>query len=375
MPESTIQKPKKPTAAFPLYSHRNGRWAKKIRGKTHYFGPWDDPNGALETYLDQKDELLAGRTPRLTKDGFTLHDLCNEFLTAKRHQQEAGDITKQTFDDYFKTCETMLRMLGKKRLVDDLGPLDFRTFRAKLAKTRNPNTLGNEIQRVRVAFNYAYNVDLIKHPVKFGPDFKRPAKRVLRALRQKKGRRMFEADELFDLIEGIDRPMRAMVLLGINCGFGNSDCGRLPMSAIKNGWIDFPRPKTAIERRCPLWPETIEAIEDALRHRPEPQLPEHADLVFVTKYGQPWAKETADNPITKEFRKLLDGFGLHRPGLGFYALRHTFETIAGGSRDQVAVNHIMGHADQSMAGVYREHIEDERLVDVTDHVWNWLFAE
>ncbi len=74
-------------------------------------------------------------------------------------------------------------------------------------------------------------------------------------------------------------------------------------------------------------------------------------------------------------RKLLDQLKLHRPGLGFYALRHTFETIAGGSRDQVAVNHIMGHADQSMAGVYREHIEDDRLVAVTDHVWDWLFAE
>ena len=74
-------------------------------------------------------------------------------------------------------------------------------------------------------------------------------------------------------------------------------------------------------------------------------------------------------------RKLLDQLKLHRPGLGFYALRHTFETIAGGSRDQVAVNHIMGHADQSMAEVYREHIEDDRLVAVTDHVWDWLFAE
>jgi hypothetical protein len=39
------------------------------------------------------------------------------------------------------------------------------------------------------------------------------------------------------------------------------------------------------------------------------------------------------------------------------AERHTFETIGGESRDQVAVNHIMGHADNSMAGVYRERIQ------------------
>ena len=93
----------------------------------------------------------------------------------------------------------------------------------------------------------------------------------------------------------------------------------------------------------------------------------------MTKYGQPWAKDIADNPVTKEFRKLIDAIDtaaakdakkrkakppakIHRHGLGFYALRHTFETIGGESRDQVAVNHIMGHADASMAGVYRERI-------------------
>ena len=69
----------------------------------------------------------------------------------------------------------------------------------------------------------------------------------------------------------------------------------------------------------------------------------------------------------------LKKLGLYRPGLGFYALRHTFETIAGESRDQVAVNHIMSHADSTMAGVYRERISDERLRDVAEFVSIWLF--
>ena len=82
-----------------------------------------------------------------------------------------------------------------------------------------------------------------------------------------------------------------------------------------------------------------------------------------------------DDPVCKEFSKLIKFLKLHRPGLGFYALRHSFETIGGESRDQVAVNYIMGHAPTAndMASVYRERISDERLRAVTDHVYNWLF--
>jgi len=64
---------------------------------------------------------------------------------------------------------------------------------------------------------------------------------------------------------------------------------------------------------------------------------------------------------------------LYRKGLNFYALRHTFETIAGDSRDQVAVDHVMGHSRNDMASVYRERIDDARLKAVTDHVHSWLF--
>lgn len=372
-------KPKKPRPDFPLFPHARGYWAKKVRGHLHYFGKVaDDPKGeaALAKWLDQKDDLLAGRTPRSTPaDGLTVADLCNHFLTAKEQQRDAGDIQPRTFANYLGTCKFVVGSFGKNRLVDDLASDDFQAVRAKLAKKYGVHRLGKEVQRTRQIFKHGFDAGLIDKPVRFGPTFKKPANRIMRAHRQKNGHRMFEAEQLRTIIDSAVQPLKAMILLGINCGFGNSDCAKLPKGAVdlKGGWVNFPRPKTAIERRCPLWGETIEAIRAAIQHRPDAKDQAHDDLVFITKYGQPWFKATADNPISKVFRLLLDDLGLHRAGLGFYALRHTFETIGGESRDQIAVNHIMGHADQSMAAVYRERISDDRLRNVVDHVHDWLF--
>ena len=57
-------KPASPTPTSPSSPTLLACWAKKIRGKMHYFGPWDDPDGALTKYMEQKDALHAGRKPR-----------------------------------------------------------------------------------------------------------------------------------------------------------------------------------------------------------------------------------------------------------------------------------------------------------------------
>jgi hypothetical protein len=197
-------KPEKPYKDFPHFPHATRRWANKIRGKTHYFGPWDNWQGALNKFLEQRDDLMAGRTPRGNRDGLTIRDLCNRFLTAKEIQRDAGDIVARTFLAYMTTCKLVISSFGKTRLVTDLASSDFEQLRSSMAKTRNPNSLGTDVSRVRVVFNYAYNAGLVEHPIRFGPVFKRPGMRVIRAHRQKQGQRMFEAEELRSVLQTPD---------------------------------------------------------------------------------------------------------------------------------------------------------------------------
>ena len=92
-------KPSKPYPDFPLFPRSDGRWAKKIRGKMHYFGPWDDPDAALAKYLEQKDALHAGRKPREETGGLTLKELVNRFLNTKQALVDEGRLSALTWGD------------------------------------------------------------------------------------------------------------------------------------------------------------------------------------------------------------------------------------------------------------------------------------
>jgi integrase len=370
-------KPQKPYPDFPLFPHAAGVWAKKIKGKLHYFGKWADWQAALRRYLDEKDALFAGRTPSPGPGGVAIRELLSRFLTAKAQLLDGDELTLRTFADYKTACNRVKDQFGLDRRITTLAAEDFEKFRDKLAEGWGPVTLGNCLGRVRVLFKYAFDSGLIEKPVRFGPMFRMPSRRALRKARLANGERVFEADELRRIIDAARMPMRAMVLLGANCGFGNADCGAMPLAALHldAGWVRFPRPKTGIDRRCPLWPETVAAIRGTLMARPKPKDPGAEGRLFVTHRGAAWNKAIADNPIAKAFAKVLRTLGLQRKGRGFYALRHTFETIAGESRDQVAVNFIVGHTDESTAATCRGRISDDRLVAVVEYVRKWLFGE
>ena len=128
-------KPAKPYPEFPLFAHAAGVWAKKIRGKLHYFGPWDDPDGALAKYLEQKEALHAGRKPRESAEGTTVKLLCNQFLNHKKQLLDAGEIASRSWTEYKSACDLIVEHLGKGRLVEDVGPDDFAAPRTEYTRT------------------------------------------------------------------------------------------------------------------------------------------------------------------------------------------------------------------------------------------------
>lgn len=363
----------KPYPEFPLSRHKTGQWCKKIKGKIYYFGngSWQD---ALERYRREHEGIQTGE--RLTGSP-TIADLCNQFLAAKETAKSSGELTLRTWNDYHAVCARVVSYLGAKTELKDLTPARFADFRKHLGEGVSVTTLGNRVRMCRVMFRFASDSRLIDKPIEFAKTFDLPPVKALRRRRweqqQEHGFRMLTAEDITSLLEVASVQLKAMILLGVNCGLGNTDCSELPIGSLNltRGWLTYPRPKTMVMRECPLWPETIEAIQQVLQARRQPATDELRNRLFLTVRGKAWVKVTEnanDDAIAKEFSKLLQELDMKRPGLNFYALRHTFQTIAEGAGDIPAVRAIMGHVDASMSAAYREFVSEERLRAVVEHV-------
>src|SRR5262249_541037 len=150
-------------------------------------------------------------------------DLANAFLNAKQALVNAGEMSPRTWDDYKTACELTVKEFGKNRPVADLRPEDFEKLRGKMAKSWGPLRLGNAVQQVRSLFKYASDSVLIASPVHFGPSFKKPSRKTVRVHKAKQGAKLFTAEEIRRMLDRAKQPLRAMILLGVNCGYGNSD--------------------------------------------------------------------------------------------------------------------------------------------------------
>ena len=162
-----------------------------------------------------------------------------------------------------------------------------------------------------------------------------------------------------------DVKMRAMIWLGLNCGFGCTDCAELKWIDLDlvNARVRLPRRKTGISRDLPLWPETVESLE---------KISQTGKLVFYTSRGNPYiqtilkndgngnGKYTTLNTITTNFSRLIKKSGLDVPkGTGFYTLRRTAATIAARSGDPFAVQRLLGHVDLQMATRYVQNVSEQ----------------
>ncbi|MFC1675955.1 tyrosine-type recombinase/integrase [Planctomycetota bacterium] len=348
---------------FPLTLHKTGQFCKKIKGKLYYFGT--DKKAAFERYLEQAAYLHAGKgfKPK-SNDNFSLKTLCNLYLDYQESRSEIGEIKPRQVCDQTSHLRDFVRFIGPNRLASNITTIDLQNYRKKLIKVgKAPNTINNHISSFKAMYNWATNNEIIETV---------PNLKAIKKITQSKTKRaVFTVGQIQKLLDCADTQIRAMIWLGLNCGFGCTDCAELLWEHVDltTGRVNFARKKTGVDRNLPLWKETINCLEAV------PKINEH---IFNTRFGNKWVrverKQGKDgiikwrsyDAISASFSKLLKKANIKtEKGVGFYTLRRTAATLAAKSGDPFAVQRLLGHADLKMATTYVQDISEQ-----TDRVIN-----
>ena len=367
---------------FPLVVHPSGQWTKKVRGKVHYFGVLKDTGGALRLWLDRKDYLLAGLLPPAQRAGITVGGLLDRHLQDVDDRIAAGRLSRRTR----RRSAPVLRMLRDSNLlgfpVASLTP----SHLAVAMKTLEGRGFSLRYQKVIVTstktiFNWGYRMGLFDR-VQFGPRFSAPSEVEIEAARENEDHcRFLERDMILKVIEMASPKIEVAILLGINCGFYQSDSVAIPIGRLhldgEMPYHDFRRVKTGHRRMAALWPETVEAIRkygSSVSNVPRGQ----SDPLLVAQGSCPYNRNGYGRELSTSFNRLLRKIGAYRKGVSIGSLRHTYGTVVDLVPDQAMIDLTMGHTNKSLQKrVYSQLNLNElgRLKAVADTVREWLYGK
>jgi len=347
---------------FPLTLHPTGQYCKKVKGKIYYFG--SDKKEALQKYLDQAAYLHGYQTilEKPTSDNMTLKQLCDMYLKYQYSKLQANDLTASHHNEQIGSLNKLMAFLGQNIDINKISTLDLQNYKRKIQKSHvSVCRLNLHISIMKALFHWARKNDVLANIPNIDA--------VSRGKIVHHEKFTFNQEQVNKLLSAADVKMRAMIWLGLNCGFGCTDCAKLKWTDLDlvNARVKLPRRKTGILRDLPLWPETVKSLE---------KVPRKGELVFYTSRGKPYmqtllkadgnGKYKTLNTITTKLSRLIKKSGLDVPkGTGFYTLRRTAATITARSGDPFAVQRLLGHADLQMATRYVQDVskQTDRVIE------------
>ena len=339
---------------------------------------------SLFDLLDKKQSNIISASPHL----WTLEEICKRYYRFK-----LSDGRSPSFLDSVKRhlmyFMNWLRKQGfdpAEKKLSDMNSAILSDFRQMLAANLKiiAVTANLYINHVQMLLFWSENIHGLSHPPMGVIRKFRKNKSVKKGHGKKQNRSAISWDELEKLFVVAGVVDTALLLLGLNCGFGNTDIGTLKLCAIdlEAATVSHPRPKTGVERNFYLWPETVDILRTYIKsYRGKAVNEKVAELVFVGKRGTPFCWEQIDedgnykrsDSVKVRFRRLYEKAGLRRPyGRGYYSMRHTFATLIGfGSNDLREVQAALGQRTISIQDVYR-HDRSQKAIKAQKRIHSQL---
>ena len=304
------------------YHKSSGQYYVTRAGKRIYLGSERDE--ALKRYhhlaLGMNSTPVFSEPDKISGRLMMVKELANRFLAS---QQANWKVPKTTLRSYTYWLGRFLKDHPKLRAVD-LTVEIFAAWKISLRRRKySPQSINHFLTAVRSLYAFAEEVDLMENI----PKLKRVKNEKLPPPGSNE-KPIYPAEEIHQLITHADIQLKAMLLLGLNCGFGPKDIQDLTWGHIEGDRVTLPRSKTGVCQTYLLWPETVAALENLRGHRGE--LIERmakrgrdrtdGDHIFITRFWRPWNKDS----VAEQFRRLCKKAKV--PCYGFYRLRHCAST-------------------------------------------------
>jgi len=248
----------------------------------------DAEQAKLDRLTKLADEHHQAMVERLSKVSYSasvhVGTLLNQYADDLKNDEANGGDNSGWIATQQRQLETLTRMFGDERLksADDL--------KAIAKKLSNPATKGKRGPLARETRKQLWQrlVKALSVAEDRGQDLPRGWAKVTIDLGKKRNideLAQFTVEELSTLYRVASPIVRAMILLGLNCGFQEADFGDLEdghlfidrllpaVIASKAGakhadkWIMMPRGKTGCPGLHKLWPETVSAIRWLIARR------------------------------------------------------------------------------------------------------------
>jgi len=175
------------------------------------------------------------------------------------------------------------------------------------------------------------------------------------------GVKVFTVDELATLYRVGDDLDRLTLLLGLNTGAVHAEISTMMQSEIKRD-TDPPvmrrlRGKSHVPGQWPLWPETIQAIDNHLAHRDD----DYPNLVVARRTRQPLAPKASQSAWTRLMARARE----QKPNIQRLGFKHVRKTAA---------QMVRWASDGELAGVFLQHGDTVATDDLASVYSNPNFA-
>jgi len=338
------------------------RWRKQIDGKMRYFGKVD-PKSVNRSYKDAElkyFEFLAERESKqpieIKVAKLTVADFGERYLQSCFTRYERGEICAAWFEKIrISVCHFVNYLQTNLPLakLDEMHLDDYRNHTLSLPisaatnKSISPWTAKSRLDVVKLMIKWGYRMALIETLPRNLDGYAKvniPEPIVNR----------FSREEINILYSAASERTKMFMLLGLNCGFGQTDISCLLVGEvdIEESRIIRKRTKTGVHCQFALWPLTVEMLKKHGNFDGKPN-----DRVFLSTSGLPLVYEhfrddkfKRTDAVRSAFSRLMRKTGIsnHR---GFYSLRKTaaseIEVI-----DSTVCEMFLGHSEKGMKRHY-----------------------